>query len=123
MLVLTRKVQQQIKVGDNITITIIRVKGQSVRVGIEAPRDVKVMRAELSAGEPKVTTRNRLAGVKLNDTPAAGIAPRVDDVTSVDSNADGTVGLKRARNRAAELLLNRMPATSHAIVSDIVVTH
>lgn len=50
MLVLTRKVQEQIKVGDNITITIIRVKGQSVRVGIEAPRDVRVMRSELSQG-------------------------------------------------------------------------
>ena len=48
MLVLTRKVQEQIQVGDNITITIIRVKGQSVRVGIEAPRNVRVMRSELS---------------------------------------------------------------------------
>jgi carbon storage regulator CsrA len=50
MLVLTRKVQEQIQVGDNITITIIRVKGQSVRVGIEAPRNVRVMRSELSNG-------------------------------------------------------------------------
>jgi carbon storage regulator CsrA len=49
MLVLTRKVQEQIKIGDNITITIVRVKGQSVRVGIEAPFDVRVMRSELDA--------------------------------------------------------------------------
>jgi carbon storage regulator CsrA len=48
MLVLTRKVQEQIQVGNDITITIIRVKGQSVRVGIEAPRDVRVMRSELA---------------------------------------------------------------------------
>lgn len=52
MLVLTRKVQQQIKVGDDITITIIRIKGQQVRVGIEAPRDVRVMRAELAEPAP-----------------------------------------------------------------------
>jgi len=47
MLVLTRKAQQEIRVGENITITILRVKGQSVRVGIEAPRDIKIVRGEL----------------------------------------------------------------------------
>lgn len=47
MLVLTRKAQQKIRVGENITITILRVKGQSVRVGIEAPRDIHVVRGEL----------------------------------------------------------------------------
>ena len=38
MLVLTRKLQQQIKIGEEITVTILRVKGHTVRVGIEAPR-------------------------------------------------------------------------------------
>ena len=52
MLVLTRKTQEQIQIGDNITITIIRVKGQAVRVGIEAPKDVRVMRAELTECAP-----------------------------------------------------------------------
>lgn len=47
MLVLTRKLQQQIQVGDNITITILRVSGKTVRVGIQAPRDMRVVRAEL----------------------------------------------------------------------------
>lgn len=47
MLVLTRKLKQQIKIGDQITVTILRVKGQTVRLGIEAPRDVRVVRSEL----------------------------------------------------------------------------
>lgn len=47
MLVLTRKQQQQIKIGDEITITILRVKGNTVRVGIEAPRSTRVIRGEL----------------------------------------------------------------------------
>lgn len=47
MLVLTRKLQQQIKIGEHVTVTILRVKGQTVRVGIEAPRDVRVIRGEL----------------------------------------------------------------------------
>lgn len=51
MLVLTRKPDQQIQIGENIRITIVRVKGQSVRIGIEAPREIHVMRTELIAGE------------------------------------------------------------------------
>src|SRR4051812_47601221 len=47
MLVLTRKVQEQIQIGNDITITILRVKGQAVRVGIEAPREISVMRSEI----------------------------------------------------------------------------
>jgi len=52
MLVLSRKQQEQIKIGDQITVTIGRVKGNTVRVGIEAPRDVRVIRGEL----PKLNT-------------------------------------------------------------------
>jgi carbon storage regulator CsrA len=56
MLVLTRKLQQQIKIGDQITVTILRVKGQTVRVGIEAPRQVRVVRGELpKEGESAAT--------------------------------------------------------------------
>lgn len=47
MLVLSRKLQQQIKIGDQITVTILRVKGNTVRVGIQAPRDLRVIRGEL----------------------------------------------------------------------------
>ncbi|KAA1262538.1 hypothetical protein LF1_51040 [Rubripirellula obstinata] len=48
MLVLTRKANEEILIGDNIKITLVRIKGGSVRVGIEAPRDVKIMRGELN---------------------------------------------------------------------------
>jgi carbon storage regulator CsrA len=48
MLVLTRKYQEKIKIGDNITITVLRMKGKAVRLGIEAPTDVPVIRGELS---------------------------------------------------------------------------
>jgi carbon storage regulator CsrA len=53
MLVLTRKQKESIKIGDSIVITILRVQGQSVRVGIEAPREVRVVRGELSATKPE----------------------------------------------------------------------
>ncbi|RCS42163.1 carbon storage regulator [Bremerella cremea] len=51
MLVLTRKQQQQIQIGEGVTITILKVKGNTVRIGIDAPSDVKIVRSEL---EPEV---------------------------------------------------------------------
>lgn len=56
MLVLTRKLQEQICIGDNVTISVLKIKGNTVRIGIDAPRDVRVLRGEIpqfesSAGE------------------------------------------------------------------------
>ena len=48
MLVLTRKYQEKIRIGENITITVLRMKGKAVRLGIEAPSSVPVVRGELS---------------------------------------------------------------------------
>ncbi|TWT76232.1 hypothetical protein CA13_67240 [Planctomycetes bacterium CA13] len=52
MLVLSRKLNEKIQIGDNITITLIRVEGGKVRLGIDAPRDIRVLRAELEAIDP-----------------------------------------------------------------------
>ena len=48
MLVLCRKLQEKIQIGENIVITVLQIKGNTVRLGIEAPRDVHVLRTELS---------------------------------------------------------------------------
>lgn len=48
MLVLSRKATQQIQIGDNIVVTIVQVKGQGVRIGIEAPDDVRIVRSEIA---------------------------------------------------------------------------
>lgn len=47
MLVLSRKPGEKIHLGDSITITIVRIGPNTVRVGIDAPRDVKIVREEL----------------------------------------------------------------------------
>ncbi len=47
MLIFTRRVTQQIRIGDEITIAILGVKGNSVRIGIEAPKNVAVDREEV----------------------------------------------------------------------------
>ena len=47
MLVLTRKAGEGIVIGDNITIKILEIKGNTIRVGIDAPRDNKIYRQEV----------------------------------------------------------------------------
>lgn len=47
MLALTRKTGQSIIIDDNIEITVVEVKGDQVRVGISAPRSVKILRKEI----------------------------------------------------------------------------
>lgn len=47
MLVLSRKVGERVWIGDNIAITIVKVSGQGVRIGIEAPTELPVVREEL----------------------------------------------------------------------------
>lgn len=52
MLVLSRKTGQQIQIGDNITITVNRVGGNQVRLGIEAPMETPIRRGELPIQAP-----------------------------------------------------------------------
>ena len=47
MLVLSRQKDESIMIGDGIRITVVDVRGDKVRLGIEAPKDVKVFRTEL----------------------------------------------------------------------------
>ena len=47
MLVLGRRVDEQIQIGDDITITVVRIRGDTVRIGIEAPDGVNIARTEL----------------------------------------------------------------------------
>ena len=79
MLVLTRKLQQQIKIGEQITVTILRVKGNTVRVGITAPRDVRVIRGEL----PK-------AAVAQDDQQLAAQAVSTTEEEALEAADDST---------------------------------
>ena len=47
MLVLTRKSQESIKIGDNVLITVLKVDLGQVKIGIEAPKHVPIVRTEL----------------------------------------------------------------------------
>jgi len=47
MLILSRRIGEKLIIGENVTVTILAVKGNQVRVGIDAPRDVRVDREEI----------------------------------------------------------------------------
>ncbi len=57
MLVLTRKLMERLFIGDNICVTVVRLEGGQVRLGIDAPREVSVVRAELVPERPAPRSR------------------------------------------------------------------
>jgi len=75
MLVLSRRVGESIVVGDEITVTILEVRGDVVRVGIQAPRSVAVHRAELLA---ELAETNQ-AAASPSDDAIASLARAVKD--------------------------------------------
>ena len=47
MLILTRRVQESLNIGDDVTVTVLSVKGNQVRLGINAPNEIEVHREEI----------------------------------------------------------------------------
>ncbi|NNF17445.1 MAG: carbon storage regulator CsrA [Gammaproteobacteria bacterium] len=47
MLILTRRVGETVMIGDDVTVTVLGVKGNQVRVGVNAPKDIAVHREEI----------------------------------------------------------------------------
>ena len=123
MLVLTRKLQQQIKIGEQITVTILRVKGNTVRVGVEAPREVRVVRGELpktgEAAEEAPTTvaadAQPIAASEKSSAGAEAATPDSQAAEPVASPSPAHLPLLRIKNRYGKAPLKRVVAACGAL--------
>ncbi len=72
MLVLTRKLMEKLFIGDDICVTVVRLEGGQVRLGIDAPRDIRVIRGELTQrSAPAAPVRRRAARAAPPPGPVA----------------------------------------------------
>jgi carbon storage regulator len=69
MLVLTRKSNQSIMIGDDIEVSVLAIIGEKVRIGIQAPRDIPVFRKEVYL---------EIQAERLNESKGAGAREEVD---------------------------------------------
>ncbi|MBP2628679.1 MAG: carbon storage regulator CsrA [Firmicutes bacterium] len=63
MLALTRKPGERIVIGDNIVVTVVDIKGENIRLAIDAPREIKIYRGEIY---DDIVVENKQAAVPLN---------------------------------------------------------
>jgi carbon storage regulator CsrA len=119
MLVLTRKQKEVIKIGDDITITILRVKGQQVRVGIEAPREKRVARGELAPladNAPMTEIASNTSRVEAALETAESEASQILQFRFTPETGDRNVALSRGPLAQFRSMLhahgNVVPATS-----------
>jgi carbon storage regulator len=74
MLVLSRKEAERIRLGDSIVITVVRIGGDKVRLGIQAPKDMLVLRDELEPFEKNQASAKSYLEIEtdLSSLPVAG---------------------------------------------------
>jgi carbon storage regulator len=93
MLVLTRRAGESIVIGNDVTVTVLEVRGDQIRLGIDAPRDVQIHREEIyvqvqQENRGAVASAARAADLLRGARPRpAGSAPQNDP-----SNRDGAGG-------------------------------
>ncbi len=91
MLVLTRKLMEKLVIGDNICVTVVRIEGGQVRLGIDAPANVRIVRSELVPDLLDAKGKFR--------EPAPAPLPTRQDVTAPRALAHGTDNPRRERSR------------------------
>jgi len=81
MLILTRKVDEKIVIGDDISVSVVEIRGDQVRIGVEAPKTVKVFRKEVFDA---IKAENMAAAESAPELPAVNFGGR-----GTENSADG----------------------------------
>ena len=77
MLILSRKTNEKIMIGENISVSIIEIRGDQVRIGVEAPKRIKFFRQEVFDA---IKAENKAAAQSLAVLPAIELGKRSKDV-------------------------------------------
>ena len=103
-MVLTRKQQEKIRIGDGITITVLKMKGSAVRLGIEAPTEVSVVRGELKFRDQN-PAQNQEAAFEADD-PLAKLPTKARQPAVREANwsSDASAVLHRVPRSEVEKL-------------------
>jgi len=72
MLILTRRVGETVMIGEDVTVTVLGVKGNQVRIGVNAPREVAVHREEIFERIKREEAGDAPAGEENETAPAEG---------------------------------------------------
>jgi len=75
MLVLTRRLMEKLYIGDDVCVTVVRLEGGQVRLGIDAPREVAVVRAELMPERKREMSRPVSRTSRVDDDRDAKCPP------------------------------------------------
>jgi len=86
MLVLSRKESQRIRLGDSIVVTVVKIAGDKVRVGIQAPDDVLVLRDELEAWETPPAQGRTQSPAKAPAAPDAAVLVDAQPASGLPQN-------------------------------------
>ena len=135
MLVLTRKLDEEILIGEDIKVTLIRVRGNTVRIGIEAPRDVRIVRGELEridetqendgslserelafAHPPTSQPKQRATRTTSQGSIPQNRLPQVDSVTNVSTPTEPKL-YSGSVTRSGEAKLSRAPLAGFVAAS------
>jgi carbon storage regulator CsrA len=106
MLVLTRKLMEKLYIGDDICVTVVRLEGGQVRLGIDAPRDVAVVRGELIRPRPPAPHSDH----RSHPGPRMSIIhnPRlVESITDAADGFDEIAGFAEFLPEALDVNVNR----------------
>ena len=102
MLVLSRRENERIRLGDSIVVTVVRLSGDKVRLGIEAPADVPVIRGELSFEHETGRAEEPLETVSFEESEPVKLTNRASGMATATR-------WETARDSETKVTLSRVP--------------